>query len=182
MWMTIDPATTASENGPVGTGTTWIFGHPRNAIRGSMTQSRTKSGLIGVVDDDDSVRRSTKLLLKSFGFDVATFDSADAFLGFDNPGGISCLIADVQMPGMNGLQLQSSLTESGRSIPIVFITAYEDAASRREAMKAGAAAFLIKPFNDDQLLHAIELALRRRVDAGGDSQTASRRKAAGHSS
>jgi len=180
--MTIDPATAASENEPAGTGTTWIFGHPRNAIRDSMTESRMKSGLIGVVDDDDSVRRSTKLLLKSFGFDVATFDSADAFLGFDKTGQISCLIADVQMPGVNGLQLQSILAESGSSIPIVFITAYEDAASRREALKAGAAAFLSKPFNDDQLLHAIKLALWRRVDPGGESQTASQRKAAGHSS
>jgi len=180
--MPIGLAGTASYKGSAGVETTWLPGHSRESVRDSLTEKRAVSVLIGVVDDDASVRRSTQLLLESFGFEVAAFDSADALLAFARSGGISCLIADVQMPGMNGLQLQSSLTESGSSIPIVFITAYEDAVSRQQAMNAGAAAFLSKPFNDDQLLHAIELALRRHVDRGGDSQTASQRKAAGHSS
>jgi FixJ family two-component response regulator len=182
MRMTINLAAIASDEEPAGAATTWLSDHPRKAIPDSIPESRMNSGLIVVIDDDVSVRRSTKLLLKSFGFDVATFDSADAFLGFDKTGQISCLIADVQMPGVNGLQLQSILAESGSSIPIVFITAFEDAASRQQAMKAGAAAFLSKPFSDDQLLRVIELALQRRVHRGGDSQTAFQRKATGRSS
>jgi FixJ family two-component response regulator len=167
--MTIDPGANASDKESAGAGTTWLSGQPRESVRDSPTEKRAVSSLIGVVDDDASVRRSTKLLLESFGFDVAVFDSANAFLGFDRPGGVSCLIADVQMPGMSGLQLQNCLAKSGKSLPIVFITAFEDAAARRQAMAAGAVAFLNKPFTDDQLLHAIGLALQRRDNRGRDS-------------
>jgi len=127
------------------------------------------TGPIAVVDDDASVRKSTKLLLESFGFEVLVFDSADGFLGFDRPGAVSCLIVDVQMPGTSGLQLQHTLTEKGNKIPVVFITAYENAASREQAMQAGAVAFLSKPFSEGPLLDAIRLALRRRHDRGGTS-------------
>lgn len=116
--------------------------------------------LISVVDDDESVRRTTTLLIESFGFRAATFESAETFLKSGHLHDTSCLIVDVQMPGMNGLQLQSHLAAAGCGIPIIFITAYENNDSRRRAMQAGAAGFLGKPFSDEQLLQTIDSALR----------------------
>jgi FixJ family two-component response regulator len=116
--------------------------------------------LIAVVDDDGSVRRSTRLLLESFGYRAAVFESAEGFLGFGHLRDTSCLILDVHMPGMDGLQLQSQLATKGCGIPIIFITAYDDQESRRRALRAGAVAFLGKPFTDQQLLQAIRSALR----------------------
>jgi FixJ family two-component response regulator len=116
--------------------------------------------LISVVDDDESVRRTTTLLIESFGFRAATFESAETFLRSGHLHDTSCLIVDVQMPGMNGLQLQSHLAAAGCGIPIIFITAYESNDSRQRAMQAGAAAFLGKPFSDEQLLQTIRSALR----------------------
>jgi FixJ family two-component response regulator len=116
--------------------------------------------LISVVDDDESVRRTTTLLIESFGFRAAGFESAEAFLRSGHLHDTSCLIVDVQMPGMNGLQLQSHLAAAGCGIPIIFITAYESKDSRQRAMQAGAAAFLGKPFSDEQLLQIIRSALR----------------------
>lgn len=120
-----------------------------------MTQN-----LISVVDDDESVRRTTTLLIESFGFRAAAFESAETFLRSGHLDDTSCLIVDVQMPVMNGLQLQSHLAAAGCGIPIIFITAYESKDSRKRAMQAGAAAFLGKPFSDEQLLQTIRLALR----------------------
>ncbi len=122
--------------------------------------------LISVVDDDEAVRRTTTLLIESFGFRAAAFESADSFLRSGHLHDTSCLIVDVQMPGMNGLQLQSYLAAAGREIPIIFITAYDNKDSRQRAMQAGAAAFLSKPFSDEQLLQIIRSALRffHRVD------------------
>ena len=116
--------------------------------------------LISVVDDDESVRRTTTLLIESFGFRAAAFESAETFLKSGHLHDTSCLIVDVQMPGMNGLQLQSHLAAAGCGIPIIFITAYESNDSRQRAMQAGAAAFLGKPFSDEQLLQTIRSALR----------------------
>jgi FixJ family two-component response regulator len=116
--------------------------------------------LISVVDDDESVRRTTTLLIESFGFRAAAFESAETFLKSGHLHDTSCLIVDVQMPGMNGLQLQSHLAAAGCGIPIIFITAYENNDSRRRAMQAGAAGFLGKPFSDEQLLQTIDSALR----------------------
>jgi FixJ family two-component response regulator len=115
--------------------------------------------LISVVDDDESVRRATTLLIESFGFRAAAFESAETFLRSGHLDDTSCLILDVQMPGMNGLQLQSHLAAVGCGIPIIFITGYENKDSRRQAMRAGAAAFLGKPFSDEQLLQTIRSAL-----------------------
>ena len=115
--------------------------------------------LISVVDDDESIRRTTTLLIESFGFGAAAFESAENFLGSGHLNDTSCLIVDVQMPGMNGLQLQSRLAAAGCSIPIIFITAHDDKESRRRAMQAGAVAFLGKPFTDEQLLQSIRSAL-----------------------
>ena len=116
--------------------------------------------LISVVDDDESIRRSTGLLIESFGYRAAAFESAEGFLRCSQLRDTSCLIIDVQMPGMNGLQLQSQLAAEGCGIPIIFITAYDDNDSRRQAMQAGAVAFLGKPFSDEQLLQAISSALQ----------------------
>jgi FixJ family two-component response regulator len=116
--------------------------------------------LISIIDDDDSVRRTTALLIESFGFRAAAFESAEKFLSSGKLEVTSCLILDVQMPDMNGLQLQSHLAAEGRGIPIIFITAYDDKESRRRAMQAGAVAFLGKPFSDEQLLQTIRSTLR----------------------
>jgi len=116
------------------------------------------SNLISIVDDDESVRRTTKLLVESFGYRVAVFESAESFLKSSQVYETSCLVVDVQMPGMNGLQLQGHLAVEGHSIPIIFITAYGDKESRRLAMQAGAVAFLDKPFSDEQLLKSIRSA------------------------
>jgi FixJ family two-component response regulator len=116
--------------------------------------------LISVVDDDESVRRTTTLLIESFGFRAAAFESAETFLNSGHLHDTSCLIVDVQMPGMDGLQLQSHLAAAGCGIPIIFITAYESKDSRQRAMQAGAVAFLGKPFSDEHLLQIIRSALR----------------------
>jgi FixJ family two-component response regulator len=115
---------------------------------------------ISVVDDDESVRRTTTRLIESFGFRAAAFESAETFLRSRLRDDTSCLILDVQMPGVNGLQLQSHLAAEGSGIPLIFITSYDERESRRRAMEAGAVAFLGKPFTDEQLLEAIRSALR----------------------
>ncbi len=120
------------------------------------------SNLISVVDDDESVRRATKLLIESFGYRAAVFESAEVFLRSGQLHDTSCLIVDVQMPGISGLELQSHLAAKGCSIPIIFITAYGNETSRQQAMQAGAVAFLDKPFSDEQLLKNIRSALKQR--------------------
>ena len=100
------------------------------------------SPLIFIVDDDNSVRRSLRRLLKAAGFNVKTFDSAQSFLDSYEEGGASCLVLDVRMPMMSGLDLQQILIESGSKIPIIFITAHVNSELRDRAMNAGAAAFL----------------------------------------
>lgn len=126
------------------------------------------TALISIVDDDESVRRSTGLLIESLGFSVATFESAEAFLASEKRAETSCLILDVQMPGMSGLQLQAKLAQKGDSIPIIFVTAYDDHQSRRRAMQAGAVAFLDKPFIEHQLLQTIRSALQQGKGGGTD--------------
>ena len=118
--------------------------------------------LVSVVDDDESVRRTTTLLIESFGFRAAAFESAEGFLRSGQLYDTACLIVDVQMPGMNGLQLQSHLAAAGCGIPIIFITAYDNKESRQQAMQAGAVAFLSKPFNDELLLEIIRRAVPDR--------------------
>ena len=93
-------------------------------------------GLISVVDDDESIRRTTTFLIESFGFRAAAFESAENFLKSGQLHDTSCLIVDVQMPGMNGLELQSELAAAGYDIPIIFITAYDNKVSRQQAMQA----------------------------------------------
>src|ERR1700691_6732602 len=125
-------------------------------------------GLISVVDDDESIRRTTTFLIESFGFRAASFESAEAFLKSGRLHDTSCLIVDVQMPGMNGLELQSELAAAGYDIPIIFITAYDNQVSRQQAMQAGAVAFLGKPFLDEELLQTICSAWRGQIKATKD--------------
>ena len=129
----------------------------RLALRGEFEATKN---LISVVDDDESVRRTTTLLIESFGFRAAAFASAESFLKSGPLQDTSCLILDVRMPEMNGLELQSELAAAGHDIPIIFITAYGDKGFRGRAMQAGAVAFLDKPFSDEQLLQTVRSALR----------------------
>jgi FixJ family two-component response regulator len=103
--------------------------------------------VISIVDDDDTVRAATESLVRSLGFKTRTFASAEVFLQSTSPRETRCLILDVQMPNMSGIELQTRLSELGFEIPIIFITAYPDEAVRRRAMEAGAVAFLLKPFD-----------------------------------
>src|SRR6201998_1406051 len=112
-----------------------------------------------VVDDDASVRRSTTLRIESLGFRAAAFESAESFLGSDQLHPTSRLMLAIQLPGMNGLQLQSHLAAAGHKIPIIFITAYDRKESRRQAMQTGAVAFLGKPFTDELFVRTIRAAL-----------------------
>ena len=127
------------------------------------------SNLISIVDDDESVRRTTKRLVESFGYRAAVFESADSFLKSDQLYDTSCLVVDIQMPGMSGLQLQSHLATEGWSIPIIFISAYGSKQSRRKAMQAGAVAFLEKPFSDEHLLKSIRSALKDQKGGSEDN-------------
>ena len=115
--------------------------------------------VISVVDDDASVCRSTELLIKSFGYPAAAFQSAESFLNFGQRQVTCCLVLDVQMPGMNGLELQRQLTAEGCTFPIIFMTAFHDKESCRRAMEGGAVAFLTKPYGDEQLFETIRFAL-----------------------
>jgi FixJ family two-component response regulator len=130
----------------------------RSTLRGQLGG---RKNLISLVDDDESVRRSTTLLIESFGFHAAAFESAESFLKSGQLQETACLIVDVQMPGMNGLELQSHLATVGYKIPIIFVTAYDNKELRKQALQAGAVAFLGKPFSDELLLRALRAALRQ---------------------
>ena len=114
---------------------------------------------IAIVDDDESVREAATNLFRSMGFHAVAFASAEAFLTSDSLATASCLVLDVQMPGMGGLKLQSHLAANGRNIPIVFVTGYPDAGVRDKAMQLGAVCFLTKPFNEDDLVDGLRSAL-----------------------
>ena len=115
--------------------------------------------LMTIVDDDDSLRNSLDNLLRSVGFRVQGFASAEAFLHAHQAPETACLILDVRMAGMNGLELQRQLGAAHWRIPIIFVTAYADDDTRAHALAAGAVAFLSKPCREEDLLHAIEAAL-----------------------
>jgi FixJ family two-component response regulator len=115
--------------------------------------------LISIVDDDLMVCEATKDLVETFGFNARTFTSAVEFLNSDCLLGTSCLIADVQMPGTSGLQLQRKLIASGRHIPVIFITAFPDERVRKRALRAGAVCYLSKPFDGESLRSCIRSAV-----------------------
>jgi FixJ family two-component response regulator len=111
---------------------------------------------ISIVDDDASIREALKSLMRSVRFNVDAFASAEEFLASERADDTACLILDVYLSGMNGFELQSHLKTEGRDIPIIFITAHWDEASRQRALKGGAIDFLSKPVRRDTLLQAIQ--------------------------
>lgn len=121
----------------------------------------TGASIVFVVDDDPSVRSSLKFLISTVGLRVESFDSADTFLHKKPPDAPSCLVLDVRLPGLSGLDFQRELAARNIRIPIVFITGHGDIPMSVRAMKAGAVEFLTKPFRDQDLLDAIRIALER---------------------
>ncbi len=124
-----------------------------------MKAASSKAKLVAVVDDDDSVRGAVHGALQSIGLNARSFGSAEEFLNSGLQNETACVITDLQMPGMNGLELQARLNSEQRRIPVIFITAYGEPHMRAQAMKAGAIEFLDKPFDDDVLLDTVRAAL-----------------------
>jgi len=120
-------------------------------------QGTTK--LVAIVDDDDSMRSALQGLLKAVGLPAQAFASAEEFLKSGQHHQIACLIADIRMPGMSGLELQTKLNAERCRIPIIFITAHGDEKLRMQALRAGAVEFLAKPFDDEVLLDRVRAAL-----------------------
>jgi FixJ family two-component response regulator len=118
-----------------------------------------RNGIVFVVDDDRSVREALSSLIRAVGRHVETFSSAVEFMRYDRPDAPACLVLDVRMPGLSGLELQTEISRSGRPLPIIFVTGHGDVPMSVRAMKAGAAEFLQKPFRDSDLVEAIEHAL-----------------------
>jgi FixJ family two-component response regulator len=120
--------------------------------------------LISIVDDDRSVGEAIKGLMKAVGFDAEVFTSAKEFLGSSRLPETACVIADIQMPGLSGLELPDRLVAAGRRIPIVFITAFPNDRAQKRALKAGAICLLTKPFSEEDLLACIRSVLPRDHD------------------
>jgi FixJ family two-component response regulator len=118
-----------------------------------------KTKVVAILDDDDSIRSALQGLLGAVGMPAQAFGSAEEFLKFDQRHQIGCLIADIRMPGMSGLELQAKLNAEHRRIPIIFITAHGDEKMRMQALRAGAVEFLAKPFDDEALLESVRAAL-----------------------
>jgi FixJ family two-component response regulator len=123
--------------------------------------------IISIVDDDASVRGATERLLRSLGFSAHAFASAKEFLLSPRLADTCCLITDVEMPGMTGVELQQHLLAHGHGTPMIFITAFPDDRIRERAMRAGAIDFLSKPFDEARLLECVERALARRQNPAG---------------
>jgi len=119
----------------------------------------SETALISIVDDDESMREAIQSLLRSVGFRAKTFASGEQFLQSDQIENTACLILDVRMPGMSGLELQRRLMATQCRIPIVFVTAHGEEEARSRALQEGAVDFLLKPFSEEALLNAIQAAL-----------------------
>lgn len=120
----------------------------------------SKAPVISIVDDDESVREATKGLVRSLGYATATFSSAEEYLRSDRVRDTSCLITDVQMPGMTGVELQDRLIASGKRTPVIFVTAFPEDNIRARVLEAGAFGYLSKPFNDECLIECLDEALK----------------------
>jgi two-component system, LuxR family, response regulator FixJ len=134
----------------------------------TMADSRP---LVFVVDDDEPVRDAIGMLLDTVGMDYESYDSAQAFLDHYDPTRRGCLVLDIRMPGMSGLELQQRLVERSAPIPIVFITGHGDVPMAVEAMKRGAVDFIRKPFRDQELLDRIHEALAQEADQRAQART-----------
>ena len=124
-----------------------------------MKRITPKSGVISIVDDDEIIRAALSSFVRSFGLTAHAFSSADEFLQSPHVTETSCLISDVQMPDLDGIELQRILGARGQRIPIIFLTGFPDEKVEVQAMTAGALCYLSKPFNDEQLLKYIDQAL-----------------------
>jgi FixJ family two-component response regulator len=120
--------------------------------------------MISIVDDDESVRDATKSLLRSSGYTAQSFGSAEEFLESAQIAETDCLVTDVQMPGLSGVELQDRLLSDGHDVPTIFISAFPNPRLERQVLKSGAIAYLRKPFNEEELLEYIGAALKRRDD------------------
>jgi len=124
-----------------------------------MTSSKNNSQLVAIVDDDRSVQSALKDLMESAGLLARSFGSAEEFLESDQRNQTACLVTDIRMPGMSGLELQAKLKTEGSRIPMIIITAHSDPKIKMQAMSAGAIEFLSKPFDDEVLLEKVRSAL-----------------------
>lgn len=122
--------------------------------------SKDRSQLVVIVDDDRSVQSAIRDLLESARLSALCFGSAEEFLQSDQQNQTACLVTDIRMPGMSGFELQAKLEAEGYLIPIIFITAHDDAKTKMQAMKAGAVELLTKPFDDEVLLEKVRVALK----------------------
>jgi FixJ family two-component response regulator len=116
--------------------------------------------MISIVDDDEAVREATKDLVRSLGYGAAAFASVEEFLSSEQLSSTDCVITDVQMPGLSGIDLQKRLLADGRHIPIIFITAFPDERTRKRALGAGAIGFLSKPCREELLIGCLKTALQ----------------------
>jgi len=116
--------------------------------------------MIAIVDDDESVREATKSLVRSLGYEAAAFCSAEEFLESGQSEAAACLITDVRMPGMTGVELQDRLIAEGRSLPTVFISAFSDESVQKKVLESGAVGYLRKPFEESHLIACIDMALK----------------------
>ena len=118
--------------------------------------------VISIVDDDESVREATKSLVRSLGYQAATFGSAEEFLGSAEMMATACLITDVQMPGLSGVELQDRLIADGHRMPTIFVSAFPDERVQRRVLGSGAIGYLHKPYEEDRLIECIDTALKSR--------------------
>lgn len=131
----------------------------RDRWTGSDHSSRSYA--VGVIDDDASILRALRRLLGAAGFDVTTFASGEELVASQNLDLIDCLVVDIQMAGLSGFELHERLAETGRSLPIVFITAHDDAATRERAQQVPKSQYLRKPFDEGVLIQAINTVLSK---------------------
>ena len=121
--------------------------------------SQPRTRLVAIVDDDDSMRSALRGMLRVVGFPARAFSSAEEFLESGQQHDIACLIADIRMPGMSGIELQAKLNADRCRVPIIFLTAHGDEKMRMQALRAGAVEFMAKPFDEEALLESVRAAL-----------------------
>jgi FixJ family two-component response regulator len=126
-----------------------------------VNDTLTKTGIIAIVDDDEPLREALGSVMKAAGFTTNMFATAEEFLNSANRRNTACLILDVRLPGMSGVELQKRLAEAKSQVPIIFVTAHGDASLRESVIRAGAAGFLNKPVRSDALLKEIYSALQK---------------------
>jgi FixJ family two-component response regulator len=136
--------------------------------RADERKALSRTPAIVIIDDDASVRAATDSLVRSLGYVARTFASAKEFLRWDRVNEISCVIADIQMPGMNGIELQAHLFAQGYRVPFIFITAFPEERTRTQAFRAGAVGYLTKPFAEHSLIKGLDAALKGHGAGNGE--------------